>query len=74
MNSFEVAEPILSSPFVEPACHWYIHEGEEPERREGRRPAVVFPLRDQRERWDEADGTLFPSMPTPALTTWHWST
>ncbi len=46
MNSYEVAEPILSSPFVEPARHWYIREGEEPERREGRRPAVVFPPRD----------------------------
>jgi hypothetical protein len=30
MNSFEVAEPILSSPFAEPAKHWYIREGEEP--------------------------------------------
>ena len=61
MNSFEVSNPILSSPFVEPARHWYIQEGEEPELREGRRPAVVFAPRDQRERWDEADGTLFPS-------------
>jgi type III restriction enzyme len=58
MNSYEVAEPILSSPFAEPTKHWYIREGEEPELREGRRPAVVFPPRDQRERWDETDGTL----------------
>src|SRR5207249_870403 len=52
-------------PFVEPARHWYIQEGEEPEQREGRRPAVVFPPRDQRERWDETDGTLFPSSAYP---------
>jgi type III restriction enzyme len=65
MNSFEVAEPILSSPFIEPASHWYIREGEEPEKRDGRRPAVVFPPSDQRERWDEADGTLFPSSAYP---------
>jgi type III restriction enzyme len=65
MNSYEVAEPILSSPFAEPREHWYICEGEEPERRQGRRPAVVFPPRDQRERWNEADGTLFPSSAYP---------
>src|SRR5439155_324421 len=47
MSSFEVAEPILSSPFAEPTRHWYIREGEEPEKREGRRPAVVFPPRDE---------------------------
>ena len=33
--------------------------------REGRRPAVVFPPRNQREGWDEADGTLFPSSAYP---------
>lgn len=65
MNSYEVAEPILSSPFAEPGEHWFIREGEEPERRPGRRPAVVFPPRDQRERWDESDGTLFPSSAYP---------
>jgi type III restriction enzyme len=65
MNSFEVAEPILSSPFAEPRKQWYIREGEEPELREGRRPAVVIPPRDQRERWDETDGTLFPSSAYP---------
>ena len=35
--SFEVAEPILNSPYEEPAEHWVIHEGLEPERRQGRR-------------------------------------
>src|SRR5205823_1075713 len=55
MSSFEVENPILNSPFAEPARHWYIQEGEEPELRDGRRPAVVFPPQNQRERWDEAD-------------------
>ena len=40
--AFEVAEPILNSPFEEPAEHWHIVEGEPPERRPGRRPAVYF--------------------------------
>ena len=47
MSSFEVANPILSSPFAEPARHWYIREGEEPEQREGRRPATVLGRRTQ---------------------------
>jgi type III restriction enzyme len=40
--TFEVAEPILSSPFKEPAEHWWIEEGRLPERRQGRRPAGYF--------------------------------
>ena len=40
--SFEVDEPILSSPFEEPAEHWVIEEGKPPERRPGRRPAGYF--------------------------------
>jgi type III restriction enzyme len=40
--TFEVAEPILSSPFEEPPEHWWIEEGKLPERREGRRPAGYF--------------------------------
>ena len=42
MNDFEVPEPILNSPFAEPAEHWYIEEGETPERRPGRRDAGYF--------------------------------
>lgn len=41
-SSFEVAEPILSSPFQEPPEHWWIEEGKLPERRAGRRPAGYF--------------------------------
>ncbi len=39
MSNFEVAEPILNAPFAEPAAHWLIEEGKEPERRSGRRRA-----------------------------------
>jgi type III restriction enzyme len=41
-TSFEVAEPILCSPFDEPQEHWWIQEGRLPERRPGRRPAGYF--------------------------------
>ena len=42
MSAYEVPEPIISSPFLEPAGHWHIEEGKEPELREGRRPAMYF--------------------------------
>jgi type III restriction enzyme len=42
MNSYEVPEPILNSPFEEPSKYWYIEEGSMPERREGRRDAGYF--------------------------------
>jgi type III restriction enzyme len=41
-SSFEVPEPILSSPFEEPPEHWWIEEGKLPDRRPGRRPAGYF--------------------------------
>ena len=41
-SAFEVAEPILSSPFEEPPEHWWIEEGKLPERRRGRRSAGYF--------------------------------
>jgi type III restriction enzyme len=41
-SSFEVQEPILSSPFEEPVEHWWIEQGRLPERRTGRRPAGYF--------------------------------
>jgi len=65
MTSFEVPEPILNAPFVEPAYHWYIREGEEPQKRAGRRPSIVYPPRDERKDkhvdWSLTDGTLRPS-------------
>lgn len=42
MSSFEVPEPILCSAFEEPTEHWWIQEGEAPERRSGRRPAMYY--------------------------------
>ena len=42
MSSFEVPEPILNSPFAEPQEHWWIMEGQIPERRQGRRPAMYY--------------------------------
>ncbi len=42
MSSYEVPEPILNSPYEEPQEHWHIVEGETPERRPGRRPAMYF--------------------------------
>jgi len=53
MSSFEVTTPILNSPFEEPREHWWIVDGEAPERRPGRRPAMYYyldPGRDQNER------------------------
>ncbi len=48
--SYEVSEPVLNLPFEKPNRYWYIQEGEQPEQREGRRPPVVFPPRDQKGR------------------------
>lgn len=57
--TFEVATPILNSPFAEPGEHWFIRPGHPPERRPGRRPALVFQPRDQRDPWDiDGDPTL----------------
>jgi hypothetical protein len=59
-EAYEVPQPILNSPFEEPARHWYIREGEPPELRPDRRPAVVYPPREQRHDrqvpWSVADG------------------
>lgn len=57
-ESFEVPEPILNSPFEEPQKHWFIREGHTPELRASRRPALVYPPRDQKREWDLSDGTL----------------
>jgi type III restriction enzyme len=61
-EAYEVPEPILNSPFVEPAENWFIREGEPPEQRAGRRPALVYPPRDERKErhveWTVTDGTL----------------
>lgn len=61
MNSYEVPDPILNTPFEKPKQHWFIQEGEQPEKREGRRPSVVFPARDQKEPWATDGRILTPS-------------
>ena len=42
MSSFEVEQPILNSPFDEPAEYWQIEEGKPPRRVAGRRRAGYF--------------------------------
>lgn len=57
--AFEVDSPILNSPFAEPVEYWFIRPGHPAERRAGRRPALVFQPRDQRDPWDvDHDPTL----------------
>lgn len=62
MSSFEVPNPILNPPFAEPEQHWYLREGEEAQLRSGRRPALVYPPRDELRQghveWRLTDGTL----------------
>jgi type III restriction enzyme len=60
--SYEVNEPILNSPFDEPARYWFIREGYDPELREGRRPAIVYPPREGNTEWDLGQ-VLKPSPP-----------
>ncbi len=42
MSGCEVPQPIINSPFEEPQEHWHIIEGEAPEKKPGRRPAMYF--------------------------------
>jgi len=51
VTSFEVPTPILNSPYEEPQEYWFIREGESPERRQGRRPSVVYPPSDTPVKW-----------------------
>jgi type III restriction enzyme len=54
VSNFEVAEPILNSPFAEPGEHWLIQEGEAPRRQPGRRRAGYY-YRDPRTGSDEGE-------------------
>jgi len=42
VENFEVATPILNTPFAEPAEYWLIEEGKLPFRQRGRRPAGYY--------------------------------
>lgn len=57
MSGYEVPEPILNSPFDEPTEHWHIAEGEQPERRPDRRPAMYF-YRDPKAKPDTEAGRV----------------
>jgi len=65
MSSFEVQEPIQNKPFEKPARYWYIQEGETPLLKDGRRPSVIFPPRDQKEPWQTDEKLLRPSKEYP---------
>src|SRR5258706_5639889 len=66
MSSFEVQEPIQNKPFEKPQRYWYIQEGETPQLKEGRRPSVIFPPRDQKEPWQTDENQLRPSQEYPS--------
>jgi type III restriction enzyme len=53
VTAFEVEQPILNSPFAEPAEYWRIEDGAAPKRIRGRRPAGYF-YRDPRAPQPEA--------------------
>jgi type III restriction enzyme len=60
MSAFEVEQPILNSPFEEPAEHWQIEEGQTPKQLRERRPAGYFyrdPKAPQPEPNEPARGT-----------------
>jgi type III restriction enzyme len=60
MTSFEVDQPILNSPFEEPAEHWQIEEGKAPKRVPERRRAGYFyrdPTAPEPEPGEPARGT-----------------
>src|SRR5712691_10857467 len=58
MTNAEVPNPILNSPFVEPHEHWFIAEGQSPECRQGRRPAMYFYRDPKRKTSADAAGDV----------------
>lgn len=66
MSSFEVENPIQNKPFEKPQHYWYIQEGETPQLKDGRRPSVIFPPRDQKEPWQTDEKLLRPSKEYPS--------
>ncbi len=67
MSGYEVAEPILNSPFEKPTRYWYIREGEQTELVEGsRRPPIGFSPREQKTPWTIDDRLLRPSKEYPS--------
>ena len=67
MSGYEVPNPILNSPLQEPAEHWNIVEGEEPQRLPGRRPAMYFYR-------DPAGSPTASAARRARPSSWSWST
>src|SRR5438270_13184833 len=65
ISQLEVSQPILNSPFEKPKEYWYIQEGEQPESGSGRRPAVIFPPKEQHDTWTTEGTILRPSKEYP---------
>ena len=42
MTDFEVPEAIICSPFEEPSHYRHLEEEQEPDKRDGRRPAIYY--------------------------------
>ena len=57
MSEYEVSDPILNSPFLEPGRHWFIQEGKDPQLIDGRRPSFVYPPEEGNVSWT-ADGRI----------------
>jgi type III restriction enzyme len=55
-EQFEVPEPIVCSPFEEPACHWRLEEGQAPVKDPGRRRAQYF-YREPGRETDEGEAS-----------------
>jgi type III restriction enzyme len=64
--TYEVDTPILNSPFEQPDRYWFIQEGEQPQLRDGRRPSIVYPPREQTRPWDTRDDILLPCKQLPS--------
>ena len=56
-SGFEVAEPILNSPFEEPKEHWHLRFGEQPQRIPKRRKAGYWYRSPDAGEADEASDT-----------------
>ena len=64
MSSYEVEQPILNSPYEEPAEYWHIEEGKMPEIKTGRRfQKLVFELaRDLTRDYVSQPGCIVPAL------------
>ena len=54
-GGFEVAEPVLNSPYEKPALHWRLEDGQAPEKRSDRREAGYY-YRDPKVGREDAGG------------------